>query len=156
MKIRTATQADLPRVNELRRQVNDLHVAGKPDVFRPGFGEALQQHLHTVFAQDDHEVLVAETEEGVVGFALLRFIDHPGSPYRLPARFLAVEEFGVDEGFRRQGIGRALFAAIRGVARERDVKRIELNMWEFNEDALNFYESIGFSTYRRYMEFTID
>lgn len=156
MKIRKATHADLPRVNELRRQVNDLHVAGKPDVFRPGFGEALQQHLYAVFAQDDHEVLVAETEEGVVGFALLRCIDHPGSPYRLPARFLAVEEFGVDEGFRRQGIGRALFEAICGVARERDVSRIELNMWEFNEDALKFYEAIGFSTYRRYMEFTID
>ena len=26
-------------------------------------------------------------------------------------------------------------------------------MWEFNEGALKFYESIGFTTYRRYMEY---
>jgi len=33
--------------------------------------------------------------------------------------------------------------------------RIELNMWEFNEGALRFYESVGFKTYRRYMEFEL-
>ena len=25
-------------------------------------------------------------------------------------------------------------------------------MWEFNQDALAFYEAVGFRTYRRYME----
>lgn len=29
-------------------------------------------------------------------------------------------------------------------------------MWEFNENALKFYEAIGFNTYRRYMEMTVD
>lgn len=32
------------------------------------------------------------------------------------------------------------------------VDRLELNMWEFNEDALEFHESVGFTTYLRYME----
>ena len=30
--------------------------------------------------------------------------------------------------------------------------RMELDMWEFNEGALKFYENAGFQTYRRYME----
>ena len=37
-------------------------------------------------------------------------------------------------------------------ARERGFDRLELNMWEFNRDALAFYEALGFETYRRYME----
>ena len=156
MNIRFATQTDLPRVNELRRQVNDVHVAGKPEVFREGFCDELQQHLYTLFSQADHAVLVAETEKGIVGFACLKFVDRPASPYRKAQKYLDVDEFGVDESCRRQGIGRALFGAIRELARERGLDRIELNMWEFNEGALKFYESIGFSTYRRYMEFTID
>ncbi len=41
---------------------------------------------------------------------------------------------------------------IRGYAREKGFRRLELNMWEFNRDALAFYEAAGFSTYRRYME----
>ena len=44
---------------------------------------------------------------------------------------------------------------IRTFARERDLRRIELNMWEFNQGALAFYEAVGFSTYRRYMEMTL-
>ena len=37
-------------------------------------------------------------------------------------------------------------------AKEKGFHRIELNMWEFNKGALAFYESVGFETYRRYME----
>ena len=31
MAVRFAEEGDLARVNELRRQVNELHVKGKPD-----------------------------------------------------------------------------------------------------------------------------
>ena len=33
-----------------------------------------------------------------------------------------------------------------------DLAHLELNMWEFNRDALAFYEATGFATYRRYRE----
>ncbi|MBQ2953132.1 MAG: GNAT family N-acetyltransferase [Clostridia bacterium] len=156
MNIRLATQDDLPRVNELRAQVSALHVAGKPEVFRPGFCEELQDHVHTLFSAADHAILVAEGDGGIVGFACVKLVDRPGSPYRLPQRYLDVDEFGVDEAVRRQGIGRALFDAVRDYARAQGVHRIELNMWEFNREALAFYEAIGFATYRRYMEYRID
>ena len=47
------------------------------------------------------------------------------------------------------------FAAWVDYAREKGIRRLELNMWEFNQDALAFYEAAGFSTYRRYMEMFI-
>ena len=156
MEIRFATEADLPRVNELRAQVSALHAAGKPEVFRPGFSPELQAHVYTLHAAPGHAILVAEGEDAIVGFACLKLVDHPGSPYRLPQRYLDVDEFGVDERSRRQGVGRALFEAVREYAKSQGVSRIELNMWEFNQEALAFYEAIGFSTYRRYMEYTID
>ena len=28
-------------------------------------------------------------------------------------------------------------------------------MWEFNRDALAFYEAVGFKTYRRYLELPV-
>ncbi len=37
-------------------------------------------------------------------------------------------------------------------AKKRGFKRIELDMWEFNDGALAFYESVGLKTFRRYME----
>lgn len=39
--VRFAEEHELDRVNELRKQVNDLHVAGKPEIFKPGFPRSL-------------------------------------------------------------------------------------------------------------------
>ncbi len=156
MLIRFANESDLPRVNELRQQVNDLHVSGAPEIFRPGFNEELQQHLLMVFSSEDRAVLVAEGTDNIVGFACLKFVNRAESAYRKALHYLDVDEFGVDEGHRRQGIGRTLFERIRELAKERGYQRIELNMWSFNEGALRFYEAIGFRTYRRHMEYTLE
>ena len=66
--------------------------------------------------------------------------------------FLEVEEFGVKDTFRRQGIATKLMEFIKEYAREKGFTKLELNMWEFNQGALDFYEAVGFKTYRRYME----
>ena len=50
------------------------------------------------------------------------------------------------------GICFAMIGFIRDSAKEKGFRRLELNMWEFNQDALAFYEAAGFKTYRRYME----
>ena len=69
--------------------------------------------------------------------------------------FLDIDEFCVDAGCRRQGIATAMIDFIREYAKEKGLHRIELNMWEFNREALAFYEAAGFQTYRRYMEMLI-
>ncbi len=40
--IRFAEEKDLDRINEFRKQVNDIHVEGRPDMFKPGFGVELR------------------------------------------------------------------------------------------------------------------
>ena len=45
MIIRFAKENELVRVNELRKQVNDLHVEGKPEVFKAGFNDELRDYI---------------------------------------------------------------------------------------------------------------
>ena len=45
MNVRFAREDELGRVNELRRQVSELHAAGKPDVFKPGFPREMKDFL---------------------------------------------------------------------------------------------------------------
>lgn len=156
MKVRMAEAADLVRVNELRREVNELHVQGKPEVFKPGFGEELESYIHTIFEAPDRDILVAEDAGLIIGFACLREIVRPETPYMKERRYIEVDEFGVAAAHRRCGAGRAMFEEILRIAKERGFDRIDLNMWEFNEGALKFYESVGLKTYRRYMECTVE
>ena len=152
MTARLATERDLERVNELRRQVNDLHVQGKPDVFKPGFSKELQDYLYTVWKDPEQNIVVCERAGTVVGFAVLHHIFKPENPFMRERDFLDIDEFCVDEASRRQGAASEMIDFIRGFAKEKGFHRIELNMWEFNQGALAFYEAVGFTTYRRYME----
>ena len=154
-EVRFAREEDLERVNELRRQVNDLHVAGKPEVFKPGFCDELRDYIHVIREDPNKEIVVAEAEGTVCGFAVLNHIVRPENPFMFVRDYLDVDEFGVDENFRRRGVASAMVRFIRDYAREKGYSRIELNMWEFNEGALAFYEAAGFTTYRRYLEMRV-
>ncbi len=155
MTIRLAKEEELLRINELRKQVNDLHVAGKPDVFKPGFPEELQDFIHVIWNDPERDIVVAEVDDTVCGFAVLHHINRPENPFMKEPDFLDIDEFCVDADCRRQGVGRDLIGFIRSYAREQGYRRLELNMWEFNRDALACYEALGFSTYRRYMEMNV-
>ncbi len=154
-EIRYAERTELARVNEIRAMVNEVHVNGRPDIFRPGFCEVLQAHIFERFDAADSDVIVALMDGVVCGFATVEYVERPMSPYNLPRRYYHIEEFGVDAAYRRMGVATALVEFCRQEAAKKGFARIELDMWEFNESALQFYEAAGFRTFRRYMELDV-
>ena len=152
MTVRFAEYEELGKVNELRKQVNDLHVDGKPEVFKAGFAEELRELVYAVYRDPRRRIVVCEDGGTLCGYAILNHVTREENPFMFVRDYLDVDEFGVDTAHRRQGIATAMIAFIRDWAAMEGFDRIELNMWEFNEGALAFYEAVGFSTYRRYME----
>jgi GNAT superfamily N-acetyltransferase len=152
MTIRPAEYEELDRVNELRRQLHVLHANGKPEIFKPGFPDELRDYLYTIFRDPMKQILVCERGGEICAFAVLHHVTKPENPFKRELDYLDIDEFGVDEKCRRQGIAAEMIRFIRDYAKSEGFDRLELNMWEFNHDALAFYEAVGFSTYRRYME----
>lgn len=113
----------------------------------------MQNIVFDYFENDDKFIIVCEKDGEIVGFSCLEIVKKPDSPYCFSREFLRVVEIGTDENHRRQGIGSEIFDFIKNFAKEKGFNKIELDMWEFNESALKFYESMGFKTYRRYMDF---
>lgn len=150
--IRFAEYEDLESVNILRKQVNDLHVIGKPEVFKEGFSEELRDYIYSIFDDPLKKIVVYEIDGVVRSFAVLNHITKPETPFMYVRDYLDIDEFCVDETFRRKGLATEMIDFIRIYAGNEGFDRIELNMWEFNKGALEFYESAGFTTYRRYME----
>ena len=155
MNVRFAHENELDRVNEIRKQVNELHAAGKPEVFRPEFSQEMRDFIHEIWSDPEKRIVVAERDGVIAGYAVLHHVDRPENPVKRAMVYLNIDEFGVDEACQRQGIGSEMIAFIRRYAAEAGVHRIELNMWEFNKTALAFYEEVGFTTFRRYMELTV-
>ncbi len=150
--IRFAREEELEKINELRKEVNDVHVEGRPDIFKPGFDEVLRDYIYEIWKDPNKDIVVAERDGEICGVAVLNCIYKPGSPFMFPRDFMDVDEFCVAKKYRRQGVATELIEFIKKYAKDKGFQRLELNMWEFNEGALKFYESVGFETYRRYME----
>lgn len=93
--------------------------------------EELGNHL---FEERICDALVVEIDERIVGFALF-YTNY--STWK--GKCLYLEDFFVLSEFRRDGIGSKLFDAVVQVAHERGVRRMDWQVLEWNEPALNFY-----------------
>jgi GNAT superfamily N-acetyltransferase len=85
------------------------------------------------------EVILAEHQQVTVGFALYF---HNFSTF-LGRAGIYIEDLYVDEPYRGNGFGRALFLYIAGLAKERGCGRMEWSVLDWNRPAIQFYESLG-------------
>lgn len=153
--VRFAEEKDLDRVNELRRQVNQIHVNARPDVFKAGFCKELQDFAHVLLTGENSDILVAEREGVICGMACVDYVRKPETPYGMARDFYHIQEIAVDASYRRQGVAKELFEFIKEDAKKRLLNKIQLDVWSFNESAIEFYEAVGFHETRKWMEYNI-
>ncbi len=153
--VRFAAPQDAEAINVLRKEVNDLHVAGRPNHFKAGFGKELQDHVYMYLAGGFGYAAVDEEEGQIVGMVMVDYIDRPENPYRYAERYAHIAEICVDEKHRRQGVGKRLLDFVKADAKAKGFSRIELDVWAFN-DALAFYEAEGYTVFRRFLELRLD
>lgn len=151
--IREAGLEEMERIAALKRQIHNVHVQGRPDLFAP-FGQMSDFAAHS--AAKNCSLLLAETNDQVAGYAMIQYVDRPAGPYMNARKFVHVEEFCVDESHQRVGVGRMLMDALKHLAQEKGYPRIELDVWAFNEGAKQFYEAVGMQCYRYFMEMNVD
>ena len=139
--LQLATNDDRAAVNELARQVHEMHLSWRPDIFC-GAEELYPQERFDVHLKN-RELYVAKIEGNVVGYALLlmRDFNHNGQH---PCRMMVIDEFCVHEAARGHGIGTEMMADLRVLAKAFRCSQMKLNVYPQNDDAIRFYEANGF------------
>lgn len=129
-KIRLGQEKDMAQVLELIRELaiyekcpDEVEVT-EEILIADGFGP------HKIF-----DCFVAEEGDEILGFALFytKYSTWKG-------KCLFLEDFLVKESRRGQGLGKLLFDEVVKVAKSRQVKRMEWQVLEWNETAINFYK----------------
>jgi GNAT superfamily N-acetyltransferase len=153
MNIRRATEADAALICELARAVQEIHVVARPDIFKPLEINAEMLALTRARLSGENDYFyIAEIDGHAVGYAYAQIIERPPNPFTYPITSVLVDQISVNPEYRGQGIGAALMEQVYALAREKDVRRISLAVWSFNQDAVRFYEREGFSVYNVRME----
>lgn len=153
INIRKATPSDTQAVLDLLSQVLEVHAVIRPDLFISGTRKYTAEELQVIFADAQRPVFVAEEEDGaVVGycFCILQPVEHSNN--QRDSLTLYIDDLCVDEKRRGQHIGRMLTDYVTHFAREKGCYDITLNVWEGNDQALNFYRRNGFGVRKTVME----
>ena len=133
-EIRLAAPADVSAVHEMiglladYEKLSHLNVSSVADLTAALFGE-----------RPAAEVLIASRDGAPAAFALFF---HNFSTF-LGRRGLWLEDLYVKPAFRRQGCGKALLRALAALARERGCGRFEWAVLDWNQSAIEFYQTLG-------------
>lgn len=134
LELRLATEADVPTILSFIQQLADYEKLSDQVV-------ATEQKLRdTLFADNPYaEVVLANYQGKDVGFALFfhnysTFLAKPG---------IYLEDLFVEPACRGGGVGKALITYLAKLAVERDCGRLEWSVLDWNQPAIDFYQSLG-------------
>jgi len=144
IRVRPAELADAGAFVELHQEVQQLHVAARPDQFKSTENSALEARFHELLASPDAKVWLAEVDGTVVGYAVAIHQRRPAFA-AMPAReWCEIDQIAVTARQRRRGLATALMRVVVDDARATGLPEIELNSWAFNQDAHRAFEAFGF------------
>jgi GNAT superfamily N-acetyltransferase len=144
MIIRNLLKSDYPKFDAFMQQLHNLHAENRPDLYLPMEHVYEKEQFEKMLCDENLIMLGAEEENILVGIcaATVKIIGMTS----LCSAYL--DELFVDEPFRHRGIARALIEATESKAKALGSKCLILNVWAFNQEAKNLYESLGMTPQR--------
>lgn len=151
--LRKAEEKDIDRLNALLYQVAKIHADGRPDIFKHAEKKYTTEELGDILADENTPVYVYTDEKDIVLGYCFCVVKISAEGHVLQARkSLYIDDLCVDEVYRGQHIGEALYHYVRGIAKEKGFDSVTLNVWDFNETARKFYEKMGMLPLKTIME----
>ena len=140
--LQLAIPADRAEVNAIAKQVHELHVTWRPDIYQPA-EEQFDEELFTE-AIRNRQMYVAKISGEVAGFVALKrcTYDWPGVVRRTA---MILDEFGVHQMCQGHGIGKAMMEDVHALARAYGCSDLQLRVYPQNDDAVGFYQKCGFT-----------
>ena len=140
MKIRNAEIKDLKAVQELNNQLFELELANFDKNLIKGWSFSNEGKAYFENAIKNSLVIVAEIDDIIVGYLLAEEIQIPYYSFKIAE----LCNMCVDENYRKQGIGRALYENFEIYYKSKNIDKFMVTASFKNESAKNFYKKMGF------------
>lgn len=138
---------------QLEQDLRDIHLL-TAQLGYPATPENIQQRWQKLHQNPHYQTLVVEHDNRVIAYAGV--IEE--YTWEFDGGYIRIQAFVVDQAYRGQGVGKRLITAIEKLAKERNLKLIQVNSGNREErlPAHAFYNSLGFDAYsigfRKYLD----
>lgn len=151
LHIREAGKQDYDAVHHIQKQVHDMHTKERPDHYRMADTTLDKEYFNNLIDGEQTKVFLLE-EDQPIAYSIITIKHTDDRPILIPKKVVYMDDFGVDIQYRGKGMGKIFFGKIVEFAKSIDADSLELGVWEFNEQAITFYESMNLKTKMRRME----
>ena len=143
--IRSAEVADIDALAQLLGEVQDLHVANRPETFRALGASEIAETLRANLENPCAKLWVADVDGVARGYLAAVVRKTPLGPYSFERTWMELDSIGVHRAHRRRGVARALVKAALAHAEGAGIREVELASWAFNRGAHEAFRKLGFA-----------
>ena len=132
--------------------MGQVHHDIRPDIFRPGCIKYTDSDLEKLLRDEKSPVFVAMEGDAVAGYCFCQHREYRNSTALTDRKELYIDDLCVEENCRGKGVAKALYRHVCAWAKGIGCDFVTLNVWQGNDSALGFYESLGLTPRSTTME----
>ena len=143
IKFRKATTNDFNTISILKKLIHNYHSYQKPDFYKNMELPLTKNEFEELLVSRDNFIYVVGSGEKIYGYAITKVISYQANPLIVDHKRLFIDDIIIDPEYQKKGIGKFLMEKLESVCRAEGYNYLDLNVWSFNTDAINFYRKHG-------------
>jgi GNAT superfamily N-acetyltransferase len=151
MDICILQKKDPETIAKLNRVVQEKHRKLFPNSFKEYDYMSALQAIKSFLDREESLSFIIYFQEEPIGYATVFERRYEENPFRRSYTSIVIDQMCVKREFQRKGVGSRLIYTIRDFAKQKGIDKLELSVWNQNEESKSFYIRMGFRTMIEYM-----
>lgn len=152
--VRDGKSDDYESITKIAYELHNLHVKGRPDVYLENSNPLSKQDFEEILNSSTQKLFVVEDYDTkkLIGYAVVQNVITKKISIMIKKKYVFIDDFCIMAIYRKRHIGKLLFESIVNYANRENASELQLVVWEFNKEAIGFYEKMGMKIRNRRME----
>lgn len=150
--IREATIDDYNDLCEIYSELDELHRLNHPELFiKPNGYVRTREYISELIKDNNKALFVADLNSKVIGFAECYIQKSSNFPVIKKREWVQLDNIAVKKEYQKYHVGSLLLDKVIEWSKRSKINRIELKVYSFNENAIEFYSHKGFKDLNKTM-----
>ncbi len=147
IKIIPATTHDFESIKELHQEISDLHAEWAGWNFQKLSVSLNKEYFESRLEKENAYFLLAQIDWKIAGYIAFELRKSENIDILKDRKWIFIEDICVSSKFRNKWIGSTLLRYVEEYAKSYHIDSIELSVWTFNSEAIDFYKKRWFEEF---------
>ncbi|HYF81953.1 MAG TPA: GNAT family N-acetyltransferase [Clostridia bacterium] len=152
IKIREAIIDDYEDLCKIYAELDEHHRLNHPELFiKPDDYARAKEYISEIIDDINKALFVAELGSEIIGFAECYILKSSSFPVIKKREWIQLDNIAVRRNYQNCHIGSLLLQKVVEWAKFKEIDRVELKVYSFNKNAIEFYSGKGFKELNKTM-----